>query len=359
MTTQDYWIGSLHFSEAFGDDLLQRLNDLPPITAVDGHDYKIRAEHLVIHEIPLDFATKYDLIIDRQGYLYPYVIGIFMGYAYRGVYLINNPFSFYYYLTNKDAGFIIARELGVSVPKTYILPPKEAPALKQADFKYHQWFDWDRIAADLGFPVVIKPAGGWEAIGVNIAHNLDELIHYYNQSGSQVMTVQEKVKTPYDWQVRCLCVGRKIIPIKYIFRKQDASEYIFDPEFLSPEVGKKVVDSCKIINRALGYEINSVEFFIDEAGNAQAIDFNNPVPDGRRHALGPVFYEDYQQAAVELITDIVREQRSLDYIPKTSNLFPEIARRPDLTPAEKFQAALALANEYYEPAADQAAVLRV
>jgi hypothetical protein len=144
-------------------------------------------------------------------------------------------------------------------PLSTHLPPKEAPALKQADFKYHQWFDWDRITADLGFPVVIKPAGGWEAIGVNIAHNLDELIHYYN----------------------------------------------FDPEFLSPEVGKKVVDSCKIINRALGYAINSVEFFIDEAGNAQAIDFNNPVPDGRRHALGPVFYEDYQQAAVELITDVV------------------------------------------------------
>ena len=63
-------------------------------------------------------------------------------------------------------------------PLSTHLPPKEAPALKQADFKYHQWFDWDRIAADLGFPVVIKPAGGWEAIGVNIAHNLDELIHY-------------------------------------------------------------------------------------------------------------------------------------------------------------------------------------
>lgn len=349
MTIKDYWVGSLHFSEAFGDDLLNRLNDLPPITAVDGNQYKIRAQHLIIHEISLDFQSKYDLIIDRQGYLYPYVIGIFMGYAYRGVYLINNPFSFYYYLTNKDAGYIIASELGVSVPKTYILPPKEAPDLKPEDFKYHRWFDWQKIGDELGFPVIIKPAGGWEAIGVNIAHNLEELIYYYNQSGSKVMTVQEKVKTPYDWQIRCLCVGRKIIPIKYIFRKNDAGEYIFDSDFLSPELGKKVIDSCKIINRALGYEVNSIEFFIDEAGNPQAIDFNNPVPDGRRNTLGEVFYEDYQQAFITLISDIVREQRSLSYIPKRSNLFPEIARRQDLTSEEKFQQALVVANEYYEP----------
>lgn len=27
---EDYWVGSLHFSEPFGDDTLARLNALPP-----------------------------------------------------------------------------------------------------------------------------------------------------------------------------------------------------------------------------------------------------------------------------------------------------------------------------------------
>jgi len=33
---EDYWVGSLHFSEPFGDDTLARLNALPPIQARNG-----------------------------------------------------------------------------------------------------------------------------------------------------------------------------------------------------------------------------------------------------------------------------------------------------------------------------------
>ncbi|AGY59843.1 ATP-grasp domain-containing protein [Gloeobacter kilaueensis] len=350
MTIHDFWVGSLHFSEAFGDDTVARLNALAPITACDGRQYKIRAEHMAIHEVPLSFQTKYGLIIDRYSYLYPQAIGVFMGYAFRGIYLINNPFGFYYYLNNKDAAYIVARELGISIPRTYILPPKEAPALNQNDFRYHRHFDWQGMTEELGWPLVIKPADGKEAIGFNIAHSMDELLYYYNQSGSKVMLLQQKVRTPFAWQIRCLCIGRRVIPIKYIFRKQDASEYLYDPQFLGPELGQRVIDTCKIINRLLGYEMNSVEFFIDEDGTLQAIDFNNPVPDGRLSALGTIFYEDYQKALVELVSEVVAHQRSMDFIPAEINTFAQIARRKDLTTEQKFQEALKLANRYYEPA---------
>ncbi len=346
---EDYWVGSLHFSEPFGDDTLARLNALPPVQARNGQTYKIRAEHVTIHEVNLDYRTKYRLILDRFSYLYPQAIGLFMGFAFRGVYLINNPFSFYYYLRNKDAAYMVVKELGISIPKTYILPPKEAPALKAEDFKYHKFFDWQGMVEDLGWPIVIKPAEGREAIGVEIAYNMEQLLYFYDRSGSQVMMIQEKVKSPYPWQIRALCIGRKIIPIKYIFRKFDASEYLFDPEFLTPEMGKKVIDTCRIINRALGYEMNSVELFIDEQGELQAIDFNNPVPDGRLKALGEIFYNDYQQALCDLVVDIVREQRPFDFLPPDVNRFAQIARRADLTREQKFQMALELANRYYEP----------
>jgi len=99
----------------------------------------------------------------------------------------------------------------------------------------------------------------------------------------------------------------------------------------------------------LGYEMNSVELFIDEQGELQAIDFNNPVPDGRLKALGEIFYNDYQQALCDLVVDIVREQRPFDFLPPDVNRFAQIARRADLTREQKFQMALELANRYYEP----------
>lgn len=347
MAIHDYWIGSLHFSETFGDDLVARLNALPPIQALDGQIYRLCAEHITIHEATIAHRTKYRLIIDRYSYLYPQAIGLFMGFAFQGVYLINNPFSFYYYLRNKDAAYIVARELGIQIPKTYILPPKEVPDFSQADFKYHRHFDWQGMTEELGWPLVIKPAEGREAIGFNIAYTMDQLLYFYNHSGAQVMLLQEKVKTPHVWQVRCLCVGRKIIPIKYIFRTMDGSEYLYDEQFLSPELGQKVMDICKVINRVLGYEMNSVELFIDEHGVPQAIDFNNPVPDGRRKALGNIFYEDYQKALCDLVVEVVTEQRSFDFLPKDINAFAEIARLPELTPQQKFERALTLANAYY------------
>jgi hypothetical protein len=352
MACLDYWVGSLHFSEVFGDETVRRLNDLAPIQACDGNEYKIRAEHVMLHEVPLDYECKYKILIDRSSYMYPQAQGLFMGFAFRGVYVINNPFSFYYYLRNKDAGYLIARELGITIPKTFLLPPKVVPGFTQADYKYHRYFDWDAMGRELGWPLVIKPAEGREAMGVHVVHNLGELLQRYDESGTQVMMLQQFVKSPHPWQIRCLCIGRKIIPIKYIFRQHDASEYIFDECFLSSELGKKVIDTCKIINQVMGYEMNSVEFFISEQGELHAIDFNNPVPDGRYKALGDIFHRDYQEAMCTLVQDIVAEQRSLDFIPSQVNAFAEIARRPDLSASAKFDQALRIANRYYEKPAN-------
>jgi hypothetical protein len=358
MAVFDYWVGSLHFCEAFGDETVRRLNDLPPVMARDGHEYRIRAEHVALHEVPLDYSCKYRLLIDRSSYLYPQAPGLFMGFAFRGVYVINNPFSFYYYLRNKDASYLIARELGIRIPKTYLLPPKSVPGFTQDDYRYHLHFDWDEMVRNLGWPLVIKPAEGREAIGFNIVNNMSELIRLYDESGSQVMMLQEFVHSPHPWQIRCLCIGKRIIPIKYIFRKQDASEYIFDPCFLDSDLGKRVVDTCRVINRLMGYEMNSVEFFISEKGELEAIDFNNPVPDGRHKALGDIFYRDYQEAVCDLVRDVVHEQRLLEFLPSQVNLFADIARRSDITPAEKFEEALRVANTYYEPATQAPVVIR-
>lgn len=341
----EFNVGLIHFHNQFGLDLEEKLNNVDIFKDKDGNNVKINAEHVAVHEIDLDFKTKYNMIIDRGSHRFKQGIGILMTYAFKGVYVINNPLSFHFFIDNKDVGYGIANELGIKVPKTYVLPPHTTPGFEEENYKYHKLFEWDKMMEDIGFPCIIKPAGGRAAIAVNVAHNMDELLYHYNQSGEMIMTVQKIVDTDTEWHVRCICVGKKIIPIKYIFRKMDMSEYIYDDSFLTSEQGKEVIESARIINRAFGYEMNSVEFMIDKKGELWAIDFNNPIPDGRLSALGPVFYNDYQLAFVERTIEVAKNRPQYLFLPKL-NEFSQIAQM-DISKEEKYKLALEEANKFY------------
>lgn len=345
MADKIFNVGILHFTNPFGLDLEKRLNSLETFQDKDGNNVKIKAEHVSIHEIDLDFETKYDMIIDRGSHLFKQGIGILMSYAFRGVYIINNPLSFHFFIDNKDVGYSIAHELGIKVPPTFTLPPHTTPHLKGDQFSYHKLFDWENIVNKVGFPCIIKPAGGRAAIAVNKADNFQELTYYYDQSEEMIMTVQSMVKSPHDWHIRCICVGKEIIPIKYIFRKMDMSEYIEDDNFLTEEQKEKVINSTKIINRAFGYEMNSVEFMLDENGEPWAIDFNNPVPDGRAKVLGDKFYNAYQNAFVNRAIQIAKDKPEYLFLPNL-NPFSKIAQM-DISKEEKFKLALEEANKFY------------
>jgi len=341
----NFRVGLLHFTNPFGLELEKRLNSLEPFEDKDGNSVRMSAEHVAIHEIDLDFRTSYDMIIDRGSHLFKQGIGILMSYAFKGIHIINNPLSFHFFIENKDVGYSIANELGVKVPTTYILPPHTTPHLEGEQFNYHRLFDWEGMMEKVGFPCVIKPAEGRAAIAVNIAHDMEELLYHYNESKERIMTVQKLVNSPHEWQIRCLCIGKKIIPIKYIFRKFDGSEYLYDEDFLTEEQNKKVIDSCRIINRAFGYEMNSVEFFLDEDGEPWAIDFNNPIPDGREKVLGSGFYNEYQNGLVERAIEVAKTRPEYLFLPNL-NRFSQIAQM-NVSREEKYQLALAEANRYY------------
>lgn len=346
-TPEDFYVGVLCFNEKLGTDLIAKLNELESFEDINGNIQKIKAEHMLIHEISIRHKTKYKIILDRRSHVIKQAIGLLMLYSYSGIHIINNPLSFYYFISNKDCGFGMMDELGVNVPKTYILPPHSTSLISIEDFKYYRDFDWKKMVEDIGFPCYIKPAAGRGAINVNKANDLEELLYFYNQSGEQIMTVQKAVSTPYNWQIRCLCTGRKIIPIKYIFRQRDQSEYIFDENFLTPDIGTKVLNTAKIINRAFGYEMNTVEFIIDENGVPWAIDFNNPVPDGRPKVLGEIFYRDYLNSLCDHIVYIAKTRPHYPFLPDL-NSYADIARLP-IEREEKYEKALELAKKYYEP----------
>jgi hypothetical protein len=68
---------------------------------------------------------------------------------------------------------------------------------------------------------------------------------------------------------------------------------------MSPELGNRVVDDALKLVRALGYDMNSIEFAIRD-GVPYAIDFMNPAPDMDVYSLTPHYFE----IVVKLMADM-------------------------------------------------------
>lgn len=339
-------VGLLHFDSSPGTEVEQALNCLPSFRNCHGDEVRLRAEHVIIHEMPVDYRTPYRLIIDRSSHRLSQAIGVLKLFSFRGVSVINNPLSFWWFISSKDVGYGMMRDLGISVPRTYLLPQHTTPSLGEDEFNYHRYFDWEKMMADIGWPCYIKPADGRGAIDCNQANTMSELIDYYNQSGTRVMMVQQAVESPWQWHVRCLCIGRQILPMKFIFRKYDMAEYIFEPDFLPATTKQSIIDQARVINRAFGYEMNSVEFIIDHCGKAWAIDFNNPVPDGRRDKLGEDYFTDFVNSLVQTVVDKAYWDEPAAFLPPLND-YAAIARQP-ISLEERFHRALDCANVYYE-----------
>lgn len=342
-------VGLLFFQETFGKELLHRLRRISCHDAQNNKHIRIQAEHVPVQEINLESKSNYHLIIDRASHYFKYGIPYCMMQAFRGTRVINNPMSFHFFMERKDVGYFMIHHLGIKVPQTYLLPSCRTPFFRtEADFQYHRHFNWDEILEEVGFPCVLKPANGRGAHNVHICQEKGELMMRYQTSGSELMVLQKKVESPYPWLVRCLCIGPQIIPIAYIFRTEDQSEYLTQENFLPQTTLTKIIESARIINCAFGYEMNSVEFIIDHHGEPWAIDFNNPVPDGRVSALGDFWYERYLNLFSDLIIYYAenKNQSKADFLPKI-NSFSEIAKL-SISPTEKYQMALDITRQYYK-----------
>src|SRR3712207_6726784 len=77
-------------------------------------------------------------------------------------------------------------------------------------------------------------------------------------------------------------------------------QYHHDPTYLTAEVAQRVARDVLTLNRALGYDINTVEFCIKD-GIPYAIDFMNPAPDAEIASVG----EFYHNWLVKAVTDLV------------------------------------------------------
>src|SRR2546430_93083 len=77
-------------------------------------------------------------------------------------------------------------------------------------------------------------------------------------------------------------------------------QYVHDPNYLSGDLAARVASDVLTLNRALGYDINTVEFAI-EGDIPYAIDFMNPAPDAELASVGEFYHNWLTKAVTDLV----------------------------------------------------------
>jgi hypothetical protein len=269
--------------------LVGREWSFPPrfIEEVNGRGEGVVAEYIQLAATAMDEPVRYDVVIDRISHEVPYYRSWLKHAVLEGATVINNPFM--WTADDKFFGASLASKLGIAHPKTLALPNREYVAGIKHDESLRNLvypLDWDAILHYIGLPCILKDAhgGGWKE--VYVCRTKEDVLRHYNDSGQLQMILQEFI----EWEqfIRCICLGRDaVLPMKY-----DPGErrYHVEHEHLSPELGQRIIDDSLKLVRALGYDMNSMEWAVRD-GVPYAIDFMNPAPDMDVNSLTPHYFE--------------------------------------------------------------------
>ena len=268
------------------------------ISEINRRQKGISAEYIKLGAVRMAEKCEYDVIIDRISHEIPFYRSYLKSAVLSGAKVINNPF--WWTADDKFFNYSLATNMGIAVPRTVLLPQKEykegVVSESLRNLKYP--LDWDEIIEHIGFPAFIKPydGGGWR--GVSKVSTRQELLEKYDASGIDCMVLQEGIA--FERYVRCYCIGKKDVwPMPYdpIFQR-----YLVVDDYLDKETDERVRREALLINEALGYDINTVEFAIAD-GVPYAIDYMNPAPDADWWSVGSVYFN----WLVEKVADLAVE----------------------------------------------------
>lgn len=266
---------------SFPPAFIERVNAL-------GREHGISAEMVSLGGTRMLEPVQYAVIVDRISHEVEYYRGYLKHAVLQGAYVINNPF--WWTADDKFFNYAVAAKLGMAIPKTVLLPQKDYPRdidLAPESLKNLQYpLDWEGLLDYVGRPAILKPysGGGWKH--VYKVNDVRELLAAYDATAPYCMTLQEFID--FDRYVRCFTFGKTdIVPVAYDPRQR---RYLVDHAYLSPELGARIVRDAQAINRALGYEMNTIEFAVRD-GVPYAIDFLNPAPDFERDRITGFYFD--------------------------------------------------------------------
>ena len=249
----------------------------------------VSAEHVRVGGVKMAEKSDYRVIVDRISHDIPFYRAYLKNAVLGGAIVVNNPF--WWGADDKFFNYALASKIGVAVPKTVVLPHHSHPPgttdLSMRNLEYP--LKWDEIFAYIGFPAFLKPysGGGWKS--VYKVHSPEEFFAAYNDTGDLCMTLQTSVEfTDY---FRCYVVNQeKVHVMQYDPRRPHAERYLKDAPPIDAKMHDRVVRDALTLCQALGYDLNTVEFAVQD-GIPYAIDFLNPAPDADYNSVGPRNFE--------------------------------------------------------------------
>lgn len=281
-------IGLLFGAEdAFPRALVREVNDL-----ASRRSLPLRCEPVLTGHVSQEQAFPWDVILDRVGHDVPFYATLLRCAAARGATVLNDPFR--PAAADRLLGEVVARALGVAVPRTVLLPHKEhPPGTSERTFRNMTLVDWDEVFRYVGFPAWLKPVRGGARGAARKVHGRDELFEAYDLTRDVATIAQEAIEPAERW--RCWVVGRRkarVVPCA-------PSE----PRTRAPDdLALRLTRDALALSDALGYDLHAVEFAVRD-GVPYAIDLRDGAPEADPDAVSEESFRWLVSETAELLVD--------------------------------------------------------
>jgi len=308
--------------------------------------HQLDTERVHISPFNLRDKARHTLVIDRLAYWYYHPREWLKKVALMDdVYLLNSPFTFQ--SLEKHAAYCALMRLGMHVPDTVLVPyknPVDNTRWAYTSRNYNDSFDLPSIAAEMGYPLFMKPfdGGGWR--GVSRIKDETALMSAYDESGEMLMHLQKSVE-PYDVFARALTIGPETMVMHFRPDEPMHDRYAVSYDFLSPSAGQEAITIAQTVNAFFRWEFNSCEMLV-QGDTVLPIDYANACPDVAVTSLH--YYFPWAMKALVKWSAFCAATGRLARLHVDPGPWFAIADDPDLDYAAKLRHYQRLADEHFD-----------
>ena len=348
-----------HIGLSLGADLcwpaaFEALVEALDLTVPVGDDQvRFAVERVTVEPYDLQYTPKYSLILDRLTHWFmtsrEWIKKLVL---MDDVYVLNDPWSIQ--SMEKHTSYAAMMRLGLPIPKTWMIPPKEYERGGDWDAtvaRYNKLFDLGEVGRQVGYPAFLKPydGGGW--VGVTRVTNEQELRAAYDKSGKRVHHLQAAVP---DWDlfVRAIGIGPQVNVVRYDPDQPLHDRYRVDFNFVDGPEWQRAARTCRTINAFFNWDFNSCELLRQaETRIFHPIDFANACPDSQVTSLH-YHFPWLVKALIRWSLFNVATGRKKPLDTQWQRFYD--AHDPSLDPDDQLAAYDAIAQEYYDTPAFEA-----
>ena len=311
-----------------------------------GREHTISTERLTIEPFDLRAPVRHDVVIDRLAWWYFHPREWLKKAALvNDTYLLNNPFTFQ--AMEKHSAYCAMIRLGFDIPNTTLVPyknPLEHEKWAYTASTYNLPFELEEVAAQVGYPMYMKPFDGGAWRGVSRVDDVEALRAAYDQSGQMLMHLQAAV-SPFDAFARSLTIGPETKIMKFRPELPMHDRYEVNHSFLPAEAGMEILTLSRTINAFFRWEFNSCEALVTGT-RVQPIDYANACPDIAITSLHYYFPWAITQLISWSVFCAVTDRRPR--VDTTSREWFDVADDPDLSWNDKLGRYGLLADQYFQ-----------